>query len=667
MIEPHPHRQVELTLDGGEPQPVEVETLRFRHTIAELYEIDLVVVAHGDLELEAAVGADARITLNGVPAWSFHKLEGILWSAHLLALTETGVARFALRIAPPARLLAEREDHRIFQNLAIPDLVTAVLGRYGRLPEPARNLVEDHPSREFVVQYGESDLAFVERVAADEGITLIHDPCDAGRMLYVDDTSRLDRSSALVLRCSYESEGRKLDDIPRIHDVEIGQEIRTAKTMVGDYDFTKPLHVLASDADVRASAKPGEEELEQYTFEVGKFAADADGKTRARRFLEGRRVGSRVLTGRVDHPIAAGKLVRIEGHRRASIDGDYLVIESRFILSRDGEPVANIRAIPADTAHRARRRPKPRIAGTQTAVVVGAPGETVDVDEEGRVEIAFHWDRRRPSGPGASRRVRVAHTWAGAGYGMFTVPRVGDEVVVAFADGDPDEPLIVGQVHNGVRPPPLALPDSKTQAVWRSQSIGPDGTVGYNHILMEDAGGSERLELRAQRDFVAKTLRNERVTVGSSASRSVGGSESITVGGAREVNVGADEQVVVEELSELRAKNIGLAAAEEITLMSDGMALVANTRSDETSERHTIDNKELVVKSSDIAAIMTKRVQIFAHEVFEVFIGAYMVRADADGIVLNGPGSTLSLSAEGITLSTAGIVDIKGSLVKINS
>jgi type VI secretion system secreted protein VgrG len=667
MTEPRALSVVELTVGDGDPRSVDLEMLRFRHAIAELYEIDLVVVVQEDVELEESVGENVRVTLSGMPEWSLGQLEGILWQIHLLSLGETGIARYALRIAPPARLLAERDDHRIFRNLTVPEVVAAVLGGYAAFPQPAAQLVEDHPSREFTVQYNECDLALLERLTADEGITMLHDPRDGGRPILVDDTSRLDRSSALALRCSYQSEGRELDEVPHIRDVELGREIRTARVTVGDYDFTKPRHALAAGADASAAPKRGEDALEHYAFEVGRFAADTDGKTRAKRLLEGRRVGSRVLSGRVDFPIAAGHLVRIDGHRRASVDGDYLVIESRFMVDRQGERIATIRAIPAATSYRARCRPKPRIAGTQTATVVGAPGETVDVDDQGRVEVAFHWDRRRIDGPGASRRVRVTQSWGGSGHGMFTVPRVGDEVVVAFADGDPDEPLIVGQVHNGVRPAPLSLPDSKTQAVWRSQSIGAGGKVGFNHVLMEDAAGRERLELRSERDFVAQTLNDEKVTVGSSSTKSVGGSESLTVGGTREVTIGADEQILVKEMAELRAKNTSLVAEEEIVLMSDGMSMIANVRTDETDERHTIDNKELVVRSSDIASVASKRVQIFAHEVFEVFIGAYMVRADAEGIVLNGPGSTFTLSAEGITMATAGIVDIKGTLVKINS
>jgi type VI secretion system secreted protein VgrG len=658
---------VELTLDDGEPQPVTLEALRFRHTIGDLYEVDLVVVTNDAIELENAVGADIRVTLHGMPEWSLGRLEGILWSVQLVSIGETGLAQYALRIAPPARLLAERDDHRIFQDLNVPQLVASVLGGYGRMPKPAERLFEAHASRDFVVQYGESDLAFIERTAADDGVTLLHDPFDGGRAVLVDDTSRLDRSAALLLLCSYQTEGRVLDGVPRIRDVELGQEIRTARATVGDYDYAKPLHTLTATADAAPAGGRDDKALEHYAFETGRFTDERDGEARAKHLLEGRRVGSRVLSARVDFPVAAGRLVRVQGHRRASVDGDYFVIESRFMVDRRGERAATIRAIPADTSYRSRRRPKPRIAGTQTATVVGAPGETVDVDEEGRVEVAFHWDRRRPTGPGASRRVRVAQTWAGAGHGMFAAPRVGDEVVVTFADGDPDEPLIVGQVHNGIRPPSLSLPDSKTQAVWRSQTIGPDGVTGFNHILMEDAAGKERLELRAQRNFVAKTLRNETVTVGGSASKSVGGSDSLSVGGARDVTIGSDEQVMVEELSELCAKNIRSVAREETTMMSDTMALVSSTRSDETSERHTIDNKELVINASDVAVVTSKRIQIFAQEVFEVFLGAYMIRADSDGIVINGPGSTFQLSADGITMASAGIVDIRGSLVKINS
>ncbi len=659
--------RVELSWDGGEPVEADLESLRFRHAIAELYEIDLVVGLTDGPELEDAVGAALCVTLPGVPEWSLPQLEGTLWSVELLSIGETGLAHYALRIAPPARLLGERDDHRIFQNLTAAELVTAVVGGCERCPRPSERLLEPHAAHEFVVQYGESDLAFVERIAADDGITLLHDPRDAGRMVLLDDTSRLDRSAALTLLCSYEMEGRVVDGRPRIRDVEAGTEVRTAKVVVGDYDPNKPRHVLTASAADGREGSSDHDGQEHYAFSVGTFGVEAMGAQRAKRMLEERRVGARVLSGRVDFPIAAGQLVRLVGHRRARLDADYLVLESRFVVERGGERSSMIRAIPADASFRPRRRPKPIMAGTQTATVVGAPGETVDVDGEGRVEVAFHWDRRRPTGPGASRRVRVAQAWAGSGHGMFAAPRVGDEVIVAFTDGDPDQPIVVGQVHNAARPTPLGLPDSKTQAVWRSQTIGPDGAAGFHHILMEDAAGRERLELRSQRDFVAKTLRNEDVSVGSSAARSVGGDESVTVGGGREVTVGEDQQIVVQELSELRAKTIRSVAQEETTIVSESLSLAAGSRSDQTTKRHTLENEELVVESKETSLFRTKRLQIIAEEVFEIFLGAFMLRVDSDGIVLNGPGATVQLDGTGITMSAAGVIDIQGSLVKINS
>ena len=199
------------------------------------------------------------------------------------------------------------------------------------------------------------------------------------------------------------------------------------------------------------------------------------------------------------------------------------------------------------TPYRPPHRKRPLIFGTQSARVVGdGPEGTVDVDELGRVKVELRWDRRNlwqndaPGKGNPTRRVRVAQAWAGPGYGFVTLPRVGDEVIVAYSDGNPDEPLVIGRVHNAVSVTPLNLPEAqKTLSVWKSQSFGPNGPVeGSSYISMDDAAGAEVLAMQAQRDFAFFVGRNATTMVTADEATTIRGSQTLSVTGNQTIRIG---------------------------------------------------------------------------------------------------------------------------------
>jgi len=212
-----------------------------------------------------------------------------------------------------------------------------------------------------------------------------------------------------------------------------------------------------------------------------------------------------------------GTIITIEGPPHPALDprlGGWLVTSLSIDGSAQGEWTVRATAVPAREPYRpARRTPKPRAEGVQSAVVVGPAGEEIHTDEHGRVRVQFPWDREGTLDEHSSCWLRVAQGWAGAGFGLFALPRVGQEVLVAFMAGDPDPPVVVGRVSNALNPPPLKLPDERTQSVWRSASSPGGG--GFNEIRLEDRRGSEltwtsRCVATASRRSAATTRRAPR-------------------------------------------------------------------------------------------------------------------------------------------------------------
>lgn len=200
--------------------------------------------------------------------------------------------------------------------------------------------------------------------------------------------------------------------------------------------------------------------------------------------------------------------------------------------SEGGDVTITGRAVPASAPHRpARVTPRPRISGVQSAIVVGPEGEEIHTDEHGRVRVQFHWDRAGRRDERSSCWIRVSQGWAGGGYGMMVIPRVGQEVLVGFFEGDPDQPAIVGRVYNAQNLVPYKLPEHKTRSTWRSASTpGGDG-AGYNEIMFEDARGAELLAIHAERDLTKQVNRSEVERTGEDRTITVGRNRTTTVGG----------------------------------------------------------------------------------------------------------------------------------------
>ncbi len=595
-----------LETEGPQPQVGEIAGRRARVTFEEPWapSFDGIVRRAANL----AVG-DPKIV--GVPAWEPHRLT----------------------LVPPAWLTTQRAGHRIFQGRNALEIVRDVLTPYGGAVTPPVGRILQHalPTYDYRVQSGETDHDFLFRILSEHGLVSYWAPGEDGqsRWIVTDDTT----IGGPDIEVGYRPPGGALGTSgPHVSAVRSGAELCTSEAQLRDYDARKPGYPL-DRRTLAGDASKVEEPLARYSFAVGRFDDDEGGDLLAQRRLEQSRTASRTYQWEVSFPVRAGMRIRLREHPQDDANGDFLVVAARTEVNPARKTRKHIaEVVPASVPWRPEVLPKPRIQGHQTAFVAGAPGKEIDVDAEGRIAVRFHWDTRKE---GVSRRVRVATPWMGTNRGFWTLPRVGDEVVVAYLDGDPDQPLVVGSVNNAVAPPAATLPKYETQSWWKSKSTGNGD--GYNAILMEDQEGQEALALRAERDFFSETGRRSEVYVGENQIVRVGGSQTVMVGGGQSTGAG----------------NVSLATGGEYKVHSKGDMEIScdGSRSDTTSAFHSIGAQNLTLTGASAALLVGGNVSIVAND------GA---------ITLTAGGSSIEVGPAGIKIASNADVAINGAFLKLN-
>jgi type VI secretion system secreted protein VgrG len=636
---------------------LKVQRYELHEALSELFELTIEVLSPDPaLDEQAIVGQQVVIDFGDEPF--LKEIHGLVRRMTQRTSVTTGDSKYEWVIVPPLWLTTRRRDHRIFQNLSIPDVVSAVLADpvyAGRIPAPARRLTGTFAVREYTVQYGETDHAFITRLLADEGIASFFDHDSGSAFTLIDDTSIAAPSLDAPIPFSDPSNQNPIilgdPGAPHVQTAVIVSSVETSTVTIRDYDFEKPDFVLsAARAAGSGEGFANEASLEAYGFEVGAFTLQAPGDQRAAAMLEGERSARRVLRCTASFALPPGTAMALADHPRPELASSFLVVRTRSVVDFGKASIRELTLLDQAQRFRPPRPPKPRIHGTQTAVVVGAQGEEIDVDRFGRVEIEFRWDRRDLHTGGTSRRVRVAQGWAGAGYGLVTLPRVKDEVIVAYLDGDPDEPIIVGRVHNAVSTTPLALPADKTVSVWRSKS-SPGGN-GFNQVLFDDLAGAERLWLHAQRDFRSETGRNSDTTVGVNQTLKVGGSQSMAVAGGQNTTVGGDVHLEVTGTYNAKAAGMFFNSSSYYQVFSLGNLSLSTEgeRLDVSAVKHHIESKGIFLKGEEGIQLVAPRVHVFAGTEIHLQVG----------------GSSIHITEGGIKIQSGGPVEVNGSFISLN-
>lgn len=455
---------------------------------------------------------------------------------------EQGLTSYRMEIVPWLWLLSLSRDCRIFQDRSVPEIVEEVFQGHGLTDFDIR-LSGSYPAREYCVQYRESDLDFVSRLLEEEGIHYFFEHSEERHLLVLSDSSGLapdcDGGRTPISVGSRERQDA-VNDMEAAHDVFVGEvELR-------DFDFEQAPSPL-----VGSSSGEGGERV--YDYHPGRFTTPEDGERLARLALEADEARRRVVRGSGNcRHFRSGFRFDLSGHYRGDMDTGYLLTRVRHRARggdwrsggfHDLDYQADFTAIPVDIPFRPpRTTPRPHIAGSQTAVVMAKDGEEIWVDRYGRVKVKFHWDRSDAQDDSASCWVRVSTSWAGKNWGAIRLPRIGEEVIVAFLEGDPDKPIIIGRVYNADHMPPYPLPDQKTRSGVKSRSSKEGETRNFNEIRFEDLKGREQIHLHAEKNY--------RVEVENHHTGKVGGHQAFWVEGARGALVEGEEAINIEYVDE---------------------------------------------------------------------------------------------------------------------
>lgn len=605
--------------------------------------------------------------------------------------------RVSVTLVPALQALAYRRNSRIFQELSIPEILAQVLGE-GLLPYGRRvdlsGITAAHAPQEYTVQYRETDLDFAHRLMQEHGIAYrftteggvetveLRDDGQGFGELHSDGNA----DGALPMHATGGDAGLH-EDVQRFERTS-RMRSTVARTAVFDWHVPRPLHdgedgsASSLSSPDGAALGPEREDYDHEDATVGlghrsqalDFAA-VKRQLALRRQLH-QRDAVRCSGSSTATQLAPGLRFELLEHPIEELGGDYLVVavEHRYgTLAAPGSGRApegtaysnELQCIPASVAWRPERRlPRPRIAGVQTATVVGPPGEEIHTDEHGRIKVQLPWDRDGAFGPDASCFMRVVQPWAGNGWGTMFLPRVGMEVTVTFVDGDPDRPIVTGCLYNGANTPGGAMPGDRTRGGIKSNSSPGGG--GFNELRFDDAAGGEEIYIHAQKDMNQQVGNDHNTTIANAQTNEVGADQTQTIAGSQIETIGVDQTLSVaanQAVSVAANQTVKVSANQAVTVggshstQVSGAATVGIGGSQTTTVKGAVTQTVLGGKTTTVTGSHVHTVNgasTLTHNgaVTEVIAGSYALTASA-GMALTAPAGLTILAPAGINIIDA--------------
>ena len=664
-----------LELEGGQSGLI-LARLQGREALSELFQFQVWVEVRADdfeqsanMELGPIVGHTATITLTSShsddPARYLHS---IVSEARFLTSDTRGTSLYLLELRPWLWQLTLNRCSRIFQNKTVPDIIKEVLSGVN-FSAYRFDLTSSYEARTYCVQYNESDFNFLSRLMELEGISYFFEHASSAHTLVLVDTAnQLIRLSDGV-DVPYERSPTLAGRLGSALTCAWGESVVPGRYGVNDYNFETPSVTLDTDYNDLAVG------MRVYEYPAG-FVSKGQGESLAKRRLQAYTLEREILRGTsASRPMFAGGWFTLAGHPRNALNRDYVLRAVQVEATIHDGYSNHFEALPSNVALRPPpRTPRPTISGSQTAVVVGASGEEIEVDKYGRIKVQFHWDELGTHDDKSSCWIRVAQTWAGSSWGSAWVPRVGQEVVVTFLEGDPDRPLIIGAVYNGDNLPPLTYPDDKTRSVWKSSSSL--GGEGFNAIGFEDKKDQEELWMQAQRDMKVTVLNDQTSTITQNRTATVTeGNEALTVSkGNRTITIaeGNEEHTVAGTRSVSVTKNESHTNSEgNFTHKVEQGNYVLNVTGDLTIKvtgAVTIEaGKALTLKCGQSGTFQAgQSLTCEAGQSITVQAAQSLTQKAGQSISQEG-GMSITTKSGGLhNVESGGILSLKGSLVKIN-
>jgi type VI secretion system secreted protein VgrG len=578
---------LELSFASGE-STLSVRKFTVQESLSGLFTVSIEARSpNEDIDLESIVGKPALFRVVSGVAWAHLDTRvwtGVVSEMELTRVEPSGLSTYQLTLVPQLWLLTQRTNYRMFQHQSVPEIVRKMFEEW-RIRFEDRIDEDRYPKLELRTQYGESDFAFVARLLEEAGITFYFedDVVEGSKLILNDKPHRNEPRGGGPVRFLDDPTLAKAAEHEYLTEVRVGNRVKPGRLTIRDFDFRRPGFALFGESRVEAGADP---KLEEYHYLPGAFlhegprtaetpSADDRGALRhnqisgailASKRLEGHRSSKHVIhfkTNALD--LSPGTVFSMAGHARKDLAMDRGLLVSALTIEGEVNEEWTVRGSAAYSELAFRpllATKKPKIFGVQSAVVVGPAGQPVHTDEFGRVRVQFHWDREGKFDEHSSVWIRVSQAWAGAGYGMINLPRVGNEVLVSFIEGDPDNPIIVGRVFNGAQQVPYKLPEANMVSAWKS-------TSNSNIILYVDIPGMEYFMEQAEKDRLGVVKNDMTDIIGNIDAAAVRSDQGVLVGGNFAHGVMGEYSVISKkELSLTSQKGVSLAGGMEISQTS---------------------------------------------------------------------------------------------------
>jgi type VI secretion system secreted protein VgrG len=683
------NRSVKVTSPFG-PNALVFARMSHVEQVSQPFHCEVALLSEsGDLDPDSILGKPLAVSLATTGTTPLRYFHGLVTEFEQVGYSDR-FHEYRAVTRPWFWFLTRTADCRIFQNKSVPDIFRDVCQQAGFGDIDVR--LGSYQPLEYCVQYRETDFNFLSRLLEREGIFYFFEHSDNKHvMVLADDVGGCQSVAGYDAVPFYPATAQ---ESPRERDHlqswSFQKSFQPGSFSSRDYNFEQPSPIPAGTSSI---SRP----YETSKYEIYDFPAEADALTSAgveqvaKLRVQELQVPQMVARGSGDAAgLAAGHVFKLTGHPRSSLDIQYLITSTSIDLSSqayhagagEGETsfAIAVEGVDARAPYRAPRvTPKPTIHGSQTAVVVGPKGDDIHTDAFGRVKVQFHWDRYGKLDDKSSCFVRVGQLWAGKTWGAIYIPRIGQEVIVSFLEGDPDRPIVIGSVYNGANKPPYTLPDNKTQSGIKSRS-SLDGTAeNCNELRFEDKKGSELVFLHAEKDQTIEVENNETHTVGHDRTKSVSNNEMTSVGKDRTESVGGNESITIdkdrtesvkggESLSIGKDQTQTIGGSRTLSVTKDESISVTGGRTDDVSkdEEVSIGQKRSHSIGTNDTLSVGKKLAIDAGESVEIVTGSASITMKQDGTITI-KGNNITLSGDGdITIKAGGNVVIKGSKVSQN-
>ena len=522
-----------------------------------------------NLQLKPMVGKDLCVNIE-LDGGGKRYISGLVTAARVAGHQGRSVV-YELRLEPWLKILTHTSDYKAFQNKNVVDILDEVLDEY---PWPVeKRLVENYPTRAWQVQYGETDFAFIQRLMQEWGIYWWFEHSENSHTLVLADAINVHKACADSPLVCYYQKGLKLDK-EFIHTITANESLRSGQWVLNDFDFMKPRSLLKST--VANPRETGLAEYEHYEW-PGDYFTKSEGEMLTRiRMEEQRSPGSRAQGSGNIRTLMTGFTFTLENYPTAEVNREYLLVQTTLFIQDNAQHSGqeqhfsystSFELHPTSEVYRPQRTlSKPHTKGPQSAIVTGPAGQEIWTDKYGRVKVQFGWDRYGKNDENSSCWVRVSYPWAGKGFGGIQIPRIGQEVLVDFKNGDPDLPIIVGRTYNQDTMPPWGLPGAATQSGFYSHTIG-GGPANANALRFEDKPGGEEVWLHAEKDQRIEVNNNESHWVGNNRLKVIDKTETAIIGEKRSLTVQTDDiSLAGGDKTIQTVQNLRLAAGDSIIL-----------------------------------------------------------------------------------------------------